>query len=82
MCYLCSLVSAVYEFVCANFFLFLCITQSAVISLAAASVSPPENIVQSVEPPNLNPGGLQSSAVFLAELTGGRSVEALGGSFL
>lgn len=37
MCYLCSFVSAIYDFVCANFFLFLCVAQSTVILLTAAS---------------------------------------------
>ncbi len=68
MCYLCSFVSAVYEFVCANFFLFLCISATA--AHTNDSDEPSDgNTVENNN--NLNTGGLAGAAL-LGAFAGGK----------
>lgn len=76
MCYLCSFVSAVYEFVCANFFLFLCISATAAHSNDQSISDEPSNGNTVENNNNLNTGGLAGAAL-LAAFTGGKLEEFL-----
>lgn len=73
--------SAVYDFVCANFFLFLCVTQSALISFTSATIT--EQVIKlpdsAIAGQILNSGAVvPAGALLVGALSGGTLDGALG----